>query len=171
MVKVTIVPDDDGEGLCQAKGFPKWFQPDVLTDARTKQWIEKKVLITLSGLAAQHRRDGRHYWRGFGPDLHSVHLLAGPLYEGKCLKKYLDFMVERAKCLVASERWWVQIEAVAAALLDRQTLSGREVRALCRRAWIEHVARKIKAPGGAAGLERMFHEITAGERPGRRASG
>jgi hypothetical protein len=60
-------------------------------------------------------------------------------------------MLERAKSFVALPRHWIQIEALATALIERRTLSGRQARKVYREALsAENVVRgrKAKTEGG-----------------------
>ena len=50
------------------------------------------------------------------------------------IEKYLDCKIEEAKAFVASPMNWLLIEPVAAALIERQTLSARQVKKICREA-------------------------------------
>ena len=53
------------------------------------------------------------------------------------IEKYLDCKIEKAKAFVASPMNWPLIEAVAAALIERQTLSAEEVKKVCREAFLK----------------------------------
>ena len=50
------------------------------------------------------------------------------------IEKYLDSKIEEAKAFLAAPRNWLLIEAVAAALIERRTLSARQVKKICREA-------------------------------------
>ena len=50
------------------------------------------------------------------------------------IEKYLDSKIEEAKAFVAAPRNWLLIEPVAAALIERRTLSARQVKKICREA-------------------------------------
>ena len=53
------------------------------------------------------------------------------------IEKYLDSKIEEAKAFVASPMNWPLIETVAAALIERQTLSAEEVKKVCREAFLK----------------------------------
>ena len=141
--RVSIVPNDDEGtlGHCSSNGAPKWFKPDVGMGFRDEKWIESEVLILLAGTAAARHLTGRHNWRGSNRDIAAACDLASYLYHGRALKLFLAFMIERTRTAVASPATWLQIEAVAEALLDRGTLSGREVRTVCQQAIMSRAAR------------------------------
>lgn len=131
---VTIVPDDKLEslGICRNGKSPKWFQPDCGIGFREEKWIDAEIRILLAGLAAEKQFQGRHNWVGAGRDFHQAASLAGYLYEGRVLDRYLAFMVERTKDFISARLTWIQVEAVAESLLEHNTLSGSRVRSICR---------------------------------------
>ena len=53
------------------------------------------------------------------------------------IEKYLDSKIEEAKAFLASPMNWLLIEPVAAALIERQTLSAEEVKKVCREAFLK----------------------------------
>jgi hypothetical protein len=53
------------------------------------------------------------------------------------IRKYLAYKIEEAKAFVASPMNWPLIETVAAALIERQTLSAEEVKKVCREAFLK----------------------------------
>ena len=53
------------------------------------------------------------------------------------IEKYLDSKIEEAKAFLAAPMNWLLIEAVAAALIERQTLSAEEVKKVCREAFLK----------------------------------
>jgi ATP-dependent Zn protease len=132
---VTIVPDREvgSLGHHQSAPFPAWLKPDIEINSRTEKRIEQEILVRLAGMAAEQKFCGRNNWKGAGSDFHSAIDMASYVFGmGKLLDKYMSFMVERARAQMSHPRIWVQVEAVAEALLKRQTLSGKQIREICR---------------------------------------
>jgi hypothetical protein len=65
------------------------------------------------------------------------------------LTKYFDYMIERARAIVRTPLLWAQIEAVADALLERGSLSGKQVRDIRRDVYTgcKHSAGSLTKPG------------------------
>jgi hypothetical protein len=88
----------------------------------------------MAGMAAEHRFAGRRNWRGSGHDYEGSVDLASRLYFGRVLERFLGFMTERSKELIDRRIMWLKIEAVADALMEHRTLTGKRVREICRNA-------------------------------------
>jgi Peptidase family M41 len=147
--RVSIIPNkkDGTLGHCTSNPSPKWLTPEVANTLRERKWIESEIMILLAGSAAERHMMGRHSRKGSGGDREDAIDLAQKLYDGRVLERFLDFMVELTRDAVANPVTWLKIEAVAHALLDRGTLSGKEVRAVCREALICAMAdRDIPSP-------------------------
>ena len=139
---VSIEPDDNSLGRIQNTVLPEWFSPDLNLDDRHKKWIEREVLIFLAGIAAEHRFAGQNNWKGSGSDFHSAINLASCMFEGSVLEKYVAFMLERTRAMISHPRVWVQIQAVAEALLEHRVLSKKRVREICRIAYTSGAMRR-----------------------------
>lgn len=124
----TIVPADDYWGVVMLKPFGN-FHPDYETDLRTLDRIERSILVLLAGGYAAKRFTGRYNRVGARQDWRDVHDLA--FYREshpQVLGKYLDYLVALSKAWVDAPLNWVPIKRVAAALLERETLSAKEVK-------------------------------------------
>lgn len=101
---------------------------------------ERAILICLAGPFAQKRFAPRSRWRsqnyvgfdgsghGIG-DFDCVVDLTFRLYgNGDVAQKYLRYMEARAEQLVTHH--WKEIEAVAQALLERETMTGDEIKGI-----------------------------------------
>jgi Peptidase family M41 len=148
---VSIVPTEDRLGVVHQNALPAWFKPDRSSDGRHRRLIEREVLIDLAGIAAEHRFSGRNNWRGAGSDFHQAIELASYLYHGKVLEKYMAFMVERVRTMVAGPRFWVQVEALAEELLKQRQLSAKRVREICRSAVLTAVASRASSNRAGGG--------------------
>lgn len=90
------------------------------------------VIVCLAGPAAQRRFSPRGSWRvGAKGDWHQVgDLLTYLVGSEEQRTAYWNLMEIRARDFVRDPDWWFLIERVAQRLLDRQTLTGVEVRKL-----------------------------------------
>jgi hypothetical protein len=118
---VSIQPDRVHLGTCEfQKGA---FRP-------TADWIEREILISLAGLAAEARYTGDYAWDGAGRDLQYVRRLTverAGLRRAERLERRLLSKVEH---LLAQEGNWRAVELIVAELLRRGEISGRAARHL-----------------------------------------
>ncbi len=128
--RVTIVPTTDETGSTVHANPLHGIELDVDGSDRARMRAEKAILIALAGPAAQQRYRPRSWRRNHGAsdfdwatDL-ALHLCG----DGETATAYLKYLDLVARKMVAGPRWPV-IAAVADSLLERGTLSGREVRA------------------------------------------
>jgi hypothetical protein len=147
--QVTIAPGDGYEGRAQhASPFrnmssdvsPAWTDPESVEGVRMMRRFDHAIIITLAGPLAQKRHNPRSHWRfgatgsragehvSHGSDYQQVSDLIFRVYEGadKVADAYWRYMEARAEALV--ERLWPRIERLARVLLERETLTGREIR-------------------------------------------
>ena len=120
--KVSIVPNKTRLGACEMKKGR--VQP-------SSDWLEDEILILLAGLAAEAKLTGRYAWQGAGQDLRNVRQLtlsrAGDETRAEKLERRL---LAKTEHLLADEKTWKIVEQIAAALLERETISGRAARHL-----------------------------------------
>jgi hypothetical protein len=151
--RVTIVPGDGYEGVTfQTSPFrrmspdvsPEWTDPESPDGIRMMRRIDHKILMTLAGPTAQKKYNPRSkVWVGatgcarrgepfsHGSDYQQVIDLISRVYgTGKVADAYWDYMQARAEVLV--EKLWPNIQLLAAALLERETLRGAEIGAAIR---------------------------------------
>lgn len=94
-----------------------------------RQRVEGLVMMMLAGELAERRHRGRANHLGASEDrAHARSLLTLITADPDEESAYLSWLFIRARNLV--EAHWPQITAVAAALLEQGTLTGRELRAL-----------------------------------------
>jgi ATP-dependent Zn protease len=70
---VTIVPDQDSDGEVKRTKAPK---------SKSERWLEREVLISLAGLAAEKRYVGRTDWKGARSDTSQASDLMLGLFRG-----------------------------------------------------------------------------------------
>ena len=138
---VTIIAADGALGSISKHPVPPSIRSDVELTHRARRWIEREILCSLAGLAAERRLVGRNNWQGARSETSTVVDLGSFLYPAgtKVLEKYLDFMIERARFFVSAPHNWLRIERLATALLERRTLSAREAKRLCCEAMQDRV--------------------------------
>jgi len=115
--KISIVPNKTRLGACEVKKGR--FQPST-------DWLEDEILILFAGLAAESRLTGRYDWQAAGQDLRSIRQLtlsrAGDVTRAEKLERRL---LSKAEHLLADESTWVAVKEIATALMDKETISGR----------------------------------------------
>jgi hypothetical protein len=140
---VTVVPKDDSLGHVLKTDAPDWFRPDCPgfgDELKTERWIERELLIGPAGVAAEGRFLGRRNQRGASSDYRTAINLGSYIYcDPTLLGKYLEFMIERVRVLVAQPANWIRIEALARELIEWGHLSYRQAREVCRRAFLDRV--------------------------------
>lgn len=136
---VTIEEDEESFGRASHNPPGEWFQPDIEVDRRTRNRIESEIICALAGPEAECRfmgNDDAPYGAGSQADLDVAALLACYVCgDDDEASAYMEWLRIRARNLVRSE--WELVEVLAAALLDRKTLSGHQVRKVLRRVFEE----------------------------------
>jgi hypothetical protein len=105
---------------------------EIEPTGRTRLLAEKRAVVSLAGLEAQRRYRPSSVRNYHGSDDYQN---AASIIEYFCgspeeLEPYLRLLHVRAKTLIQSPAIWESIERVAAALLERNRLSGTDLRSL-----------------------------------------
>lgn len=139
---VTIVPADDCLGCCRVQWLASL--PGVLSECSVVQrnWIERRMIYTLCGNAAERKFLGRSIRRGSGADFSQIADLAMLVEHPKTWDAYVAYLWARAAVLVDHEFTWRFIQAVADELLARKTLTGSEVRKVKYRTMDDQLAER-----------------------------
>ena len=116
---VSILPDRERLGVC---AFGK------AAVRPTEDWIEREMLISLGGLAAEARHTGSYAWDQADRDLRYVRDLAEQRAGPRRAERLERRLLAKAEHLLAKEAHWQAVERIAAELLRRGTVSGRAVR-------------------------------------------
>lgn len=146
---VTVKPEADSLGHV-LRSHPSNFRPDLSETLKTRDRVERNLVVMLSGLAAERKLTGRHNWGGAGEDLRQSVDLASYLFSNAELcGKYLEFIKSFADDIVARRLNWLRIKALAAALLEQETLTESQAIAAMRDAInreFEKLRRKQQEP-------------------------
>jgi hypothetical protein len=120
--RVSIRPDRDKLGVC---AFRKpVFRP-------SEDWVEREMLISLAGIAAEARRTGEYAWDGADRDYRYAYELAldragAPRRAERLVKRVLS----KVEHLLSRDANWRTVERLVEELLRRREISGRAARSL-----------------------------------------
>jgi ATP-dependent Zn protease len=123
--KVSIVPGKEYLGACH-------FRKGVTRPSM--DLVEREILISLAGMAAQARHTGEYDVRGARRDLSVVRKLALDRVGERQIERFERRMLGKVENLLAEESHWAAIELLVAELMKTGTLSGRAARHLFDRA-------------------------------------
>jgi hypothetical protein len=122
---VSIVPDTKSAGRFDAKPIQQAVRFDCEVDRQTERLARRIGVVFLAGFAAELRFTGSENWNGADDDRRRAFDLCmnlrGP--EGE-VSKLFEELVDEAKLAVGRTRKWVAIRRLAAALIERQEISG-----------------------------------------------
>ena len=128
---VTIVPDANFDGQVSLPVSSRG-RPDIERTGRMRLLAKKHAVVSLSGIEAQRR-----YRPSSVRNYHASqdYRNAADIIEYFCesseeLDPYLRLLHIRAKALIQSPAIWGSVERVAAALLERNRLTGADLRSL-----------------------------------------
>jgi hypothetical protein len=128
-----------------------YFDPN---DWRLRRWADTEIMTALAGPEAERRYSGRRNNVGARSDDERTKDVAWWSEESsERTQAYLTWLSLKVQAYVSSEQVWKGVEAVATALLEKETLSGKEV----REAWLS--SHRLSASSEAT-LERL-----GGDRP------
>ncbi|MFO0796380.1 MAG: hypothetical protein U0804_02825 [Gemmataceae bacterium] len=125
--RVSVLPNRDRLGQCEfGKGV---FRP-------SEDWVEREVMISLGGLAAEARHTGTYGWSEAERDLRHVRKLLAQTTE-RAAARLEKRMLAKVENLLADDGHWRAVEQIAAELLVHGVISGRAARHLYERAVAE----------------------------------
>ena len=130
--RVTITPDRASGSLGHVRG---WVRPSVWraveagdTSLKSLLHLTEEVLVLLAGEIAERRAGARLVW-GAGTDRENAADIANALSgDPRQANAFLRWLIIRAENLVALR--WVEVQAVAAALLEHKTLTRDQIHAI-----------------------------------------
>ena len=133
---VTIKPDKEAgsAGHVEPRPSPKSFHPDYETDTRTRLRVEALVRISYAGQVAEQLLTGRRSWnRGSQDDAHNaINVITYLGSQEDTLRAYCDLLLLQTRDKLRLPWNWDKVKAVASALLEKETLSYREVHRIIR---------------------------------------
>lgn len=116
--RVSILPKLQTLGRCEfQKGKPR----------PTEDWLEREILISLAGLAAEARHTGQYSWAGAEQDLQSVKRLAVMRAGERQYERLQKRLLAKVEHMLDQPENWRAIQLIAAELLKSETISGRAV--------------------------------------------
>lgn len=117
--RVSILPDEKRLGWCEFKKGV--FRP-------TEDWLEREILISLAGLAAEAQFTGAYALDGAVHDLKIVRRLSVQRAGERQAEKLERRMLSKTEHLLSDAGHWRAVELIAAELLKNKVISGRAVR-------------------------------------------
>jgi hypothetical protein len=122
--RVSVLPNRDRLGQCE---FGKAvFRP-------SEDWVEREVMISLGGLAAEARHTGTYGWAEAERDLRYTRRLLSETSE-RAAERLERRLLKKVENLLADDEHWQAVELIAAELLAHGVISGRAARHLYDRA-------------------------------------
>ena len=116
--RVSILPKLQTLGRCEfQKGKPR----------PTEDWLEREILISLAGLAAEARHTGQYSWAGATQDLQSVQRLAVMRAGERHYERLQKRLLAKVEHMLERPELWRAVELIASELLKSETISGRAV--------------------------------------------
>jgi hypothetical protein len=134
---ITTIPGlvADTRGHVRPTASPKWHLMDDSCAPRMLRWIEREIAILISGPLAQGMFLGEFDSVGASRDHQEVIRLGSMLFNSPdAMKEYLEKQVHIIVEFLKQPSVWVQVEALAAALIVRRTIGGKRARQICREA-------------------------------------
>lgn len=119
--RVSVLPNRDRLGQCE---FGKAvFRP-------SEDWVEREILISLAGMAAEARHTGTYGWAEADRDLRYVRRLVLQRGSERAAERHEKRMLAKVEHLLADDGHWRAVELIAAELLAHGVISGRAARHL-----------------------------------------
>ena len=119
--QVTILPNQDRLGQCA-------FRKGTLRPS--EDLVEREMLISLGGVAAEARHTGNYAWSSAARDWQYVRGLAVRRAGERRAERLIRRLLAKAEHFLAQEGHWRAVELIAAELLRRGAISGRAARHL-----------------------------------------
>ena len=116
--RLSILPKLESLGRCE-------FQKG--RGISSSDWLERDILISLAGLAAEAKHSGEYSWDGAARDLQSVRRLAIQRAGERQAERLQKRLLAKVEHLLAQPENWRAVELIAAELLRCETISGRAV--------------------------------------------
>ena len=116
--RVSILPKLQTLGRCEfQQGKPR----------PNEDWIEREILISLAGLAAEAKHTGHYAWEGAAQDLQAVKRLVTQRAGERQAERMQKRLLSKVEHMLEQPETWRAVELIAAELLRSETISGRAV--------------------------------------------
>lgn len=140
--EASIIPDqEEGTlGHVLTGGFPGWFNPELDKGQRVRLRVENEIVSLFAGQIAEAKFLGRRPRFGYGADNQQAVSLSSYFFGGKTLEAFLHFLWLSSETLVQTR--WLEIEAVAVALVDGKKVNRRDIIAITQ----QMIARRAQLP-------------------------
>ncbi len=119
--RVSILPGRAWLGRCE-------FQKGRVRPS--EDWLEREILISLAGAAAEARHTGVYAWEGAITDLRTVRRLAVQRASERQAARLERRLLAKVEHLLDQSGYWRAVELIVVELLRCETISGRAVRHL-----------------------------------------
>jgi hypothetical protein len=132
--RATIVPDLDAHGSVEHSNPLRGISLDLDGSDRARLRAERLAVICLAGPEAQRRYNPRSWrsWHGRLDHAKAVDIALSLNASEFTTSAHLNWLEHRARDLINAH--WPIVEAVAAELIERSTLTGEEARQAIMRA-------------------------------------
>ena len=132
--RVTIEPGEDGSlGHIVGSGLGDISDAD-LTTAHIKL-LERSIMVSLAGCAAEAIKRGRHNYSGAASDMQQASDLALHVSgDGEEASAYVKWLWVRTRNRLKQPLVWKSVAAVAETLLEEKTLGAKRIREIVRQA-------------------------------------
>jgi hypothetical protein len=171
--EVSVVPNEETLGHCTGSSLRAPLDLLVWGDGHRRRKVERYILVSLAGGAAEAAFQGRYNWRGMELDLDCAIDLALKVCGGEAeAGKFAEWLLERARNLIIQDHTWAAVRRIAAALLKERRLSGRRAKAIYDGA-AAHVRAGARRPvpadrpngrGGRAAARRRLPPVRLGRK-------
>jgi ATP-dependent Zn protease len=132
--EVSIVPADGTVGHV-VRSLSGAIRRSLESGTPPRRRVEAAVMICFAGEVAEHRFSGRHDWVGAERDITSALDYLDTITESsREAAAYRTLLWIRTEQLFAKDHIWAGVEALAAALMERPTINGREARGIVQAA-------------------------------------
>lgn len=118
-----------------ATGHVRFFRDEnmdpavVEDDKRIYAKLEREIIISFGGHAAEEVLTGKRYRKAFRSDFESIAAMVLQVHDDVELRDaYFKYLYLKTRELLGRPLNWMSVEAVAKALLERKTLKANEVR-------------------------------------------
>lgn len=119
--RVSVLPNRERLGQCEfGKGVSR----------PSEDWIEREILISLAGMAAEAKHTGTYGFAEADRDLRYVRRLVLKRTSKRAAERYERRLLAKVEYLLADDAHWNAVERIAAALLKHGAISGRAARHL-----------------------------------------